>query len=96
MKYRVRYAPRSRRDLERIRDYLTAESKSLEIAQKWIATLLNACDALDTLPQRYPAYPYAKPWHMMPVGNYLVFFSVEGTDVHIGHVRHAARRPFAG
>jgi len=32
----------------------------------------------------------------MPFGNYLVFFQIREDEVRIGHVRHCAKRPFAG
>jgi plasmid stabilization system protein ParE len=92
----VRYSPRSQRDLAAIRDFIVAETGDRASTDYYIARLLDACDALAILPQRYPPYRYAIVWRMMPFGSYLVFFQIHGDDVRIGHVRHAARKPYRG
>jgi toxin ParE1/3/4 len=94
MTYRVVYSPRSRRDLERIRDWIVGESQSLATAAKFIGSLFDACDSLGTLPERFAIYPRARLWRMMPHGNYLIFFKVHEGEVRIGHIRHGARKPF--
>jgi plasmid stabilization system protein ParE len=91
---RVRFSPRSRRDLERIRAYIAAESDSQPTADRFLGRLINSCEALEIFPERYGAYPGAKNWRMMPFGNYLVFFQLDRAEVRIGHIRHAARKPF--
>ena len=96
MRFRAEYAPRSVRDLVRVRAYILKESKSEQAADRFIARVLGACDALHTLPERFPRYPFAPDWRMMPFGNYLVFFRIHKEAVRIGHIRHAARRPFRG
>jgi plasmid stabilization system protein ParE len=92
----VRYSPRSQRDLAAIQNFIAVESRDKPTADRYIARLLDACDALAILPDRYPTYPYAMGWRMMPFGSYLVFFQVRGDDVRIGHIRHAARMPYRG
>jgi plasmid stabilization system protein ParE len=82
--------------LDKIRTYIIEESTSETTAARFIARLLDACDALHTFPERFPRYPFARDWRMMPFGNYLVFFRLHEEAVRIGHVRHAARRPFQG
>ena len=96
MIHRIIFSPRSRRDLEKIHAYIARESGSPETAARFIRQLLDACDSLESLPARFPAYPYSLRWRMMPSGNYLIFFRIESGAVSIGHIRHAARRPFAG
>jgi len=96
MTYRVIYSPRSRRDLEKIHSYLVAETTDRTIADRALAQLLGAGDALELLPERFASYPHARRWRMMPVGSHLVFFQISEGEVRIGHVRHGARRPFAG
>ena len=93
---RVLYAPRTQRDLQIIRQHIEAESRSREIACQFLVRLLDACDALAILPERYAPYRYVVKWRMMPFGRYLVFFQIHGNDVRIGHVRHGARSPFKG
>ena len=96
MNLRVTYSPRSRRDLEKIRAWIARDSGSLETADRFIRQLLDSADTLETLPERFPAYPYSRRWRMMPVGNYLIFYRVQAEAVWIGHIRHAARKPFGG
>lgn len=96
MSLRVEYAPRSVRDLIVLRDYLIEESESPETAERFLARLLSASETLDTFPERFPRYPYSRDWRMMPFGNYLIFFRVTEDTVRIGHIRHAAKRPFRG
>ena len=96
MKREVVYARRTLRDLDRIHAWLIDEAQDRAVADRFISELLAVCAALETLPERFAAYPYARTWRMMPFGNYLVFFQVHPTAVLIGHIRHAARRPFRG
>src|SRR5207248_30173 len=96
MIYRVVFSPRSQRDLEKIRDWIADESGSRAPADRFLAELFDACDSLQSLPWRFAAYPHARPWRMMAFGNYLVFFQIHEAEERIGHVRHGARKPFAG
>lgn len=96
MSLRIEYAPRSVRDLIEIRAYIVDESKSRETADRFIARILAASETLDVLPERFPRYPFAREWRMMPFGNYLIFFRIGEDTVRIGHIRHAAKRPFRG
>jgi len=96
VRFRVEYAPRSTRDLAKIRDHIIQESRSRETAERYLTRLLDACETLDTLPERFPRYPFARDWRMMPFVNYLVFFRTDENAVRIGHIRHAARMPFRG
>ena len=96
MKFHVEYALRSARKLGKIRDYLIEESRSRETADRFLTQLLDACETLDSLPERFPRYPFAPDWRMMPFGNYLVFFRIHENAVRICHIRHAARKPFRG
>ena len=94
MKFRVEYAPRTLRDFIGIRDFIIEESAGHQIAERFFSRLLDACETLSSLPERFPPYPFARNWRMMPFGNYLVFFQTKEDTVRIGHIRHAARRPF--
>jgi plasmid stabilization system protein ParE len=79
-----------------IRAYIIEESKSPETADRFLARLISATEMLDSLPERFPRYPYARDWRMMPFGNYLIFFRITDDAVRIGHIRHAAKYPFRG
>ena len=96
MRREVVYARRTLRDLERIHAWLVDEAQDAAVADRFISQLLTACSTLESLPERFAVYPYARTWRMMPFGNYLVFFQVHPGAVLIGHIRHAARRTFRG
>jgi plasmid stabilization system protein ParE len=82
--------------LEKIRQWIALEAASDVVALRFIARLLDACEGLESFPERFPIYPHAREWRIMPFGNYLVFFQVREAEVWIGHIRHGARRPFGG
>jgi plasmid stabilization system protein ParE len=94
MKYRIVYSLRSQRDLVKIKAWIAAESQTPATAIRFLGQLLDACDSLAIFPERFAIYPPARDFRMMPYGNYLVFFKVRAREVRIGHVRHAARKPF--
>lgn len=96
MKYRIIYAPRSRRDLDGIHTYIAAESGSPAVADRFLDKLFAACDGLGVFPARFAPYPHVRSWRMMPFESYLVFFEIREGVVRVGHIRHAARRPFGG
>ena len=96
MKRGIVYAPRTLRDLDRIHGWIGREAGDRAFTDRFTGQLLAACATLETLPERFAAYPYGRTWRMMPFGNYLVFVKVHATVVLIGHIRHAAKRPFGG
>ncbi len=91
---KVRYSPRSLRDLEKIRDYICKEAGNRQAADRFLHAPFKECDFLAVLPERYPVYRFAPGWRMMPFATYL--YRLSDADLQIGHVRHAARRPFRG
>lgn len=93
MKFQIEYAPRSARDLAEIQAYIARAAQSRSVADRFVDRLLEACERLDVFPERFPRYPFARSWRMMPFENYLVFFRIEGDAVRIGHIRHAAQKP---
>ena len=95
MRYRVIYSRRAQRDLDTISDHVAQESGETAIAHRLIERMFDACDSLASFPERFGIYAHAPRWRMMPIGNYLVFYRVVDDTVLIGHVRHAARKPFS-
>ena len=93
---RLILTPRSLRDLDQIREYISKESGSREIADRFLIRLLDRCNTLAVLPNRYPPYRFAGKWRMAPVENYLILFQIQNEDVRIGHIRHSAKKPFRG
>ena len=94
MTHRVVYSRRAQSDLDQIYQWVAEDSGELEVARRLIARMLDACDSLANFPDRFPIYAHAPRWRMMPIGNYLVFYRIDGEAILIGHVRHAARAPF--
>ena len=94
--YRVVLAARASGDLRAIFDYI--EPQSLQNAALVIERLLQAIDALATLPHRYPVVSGRRrprnETRLMPVRPYLVYYRVIESDkvVLISEVRHGARR----
>jgi toxin ParE1/3/4 len=88
-----RIAPEAESDLEQIWDYIARESGSIEIADRLI----------DSLTQRFyllSIHPYLgrrrdeelRPGiRSFPVGDYLVLYRVEGSDVLVLRVLHGRR-----
>ena len=69
MTRRIVYAPRTLRDLEEVHAYLVDEAQNRTVADRFLSRLLAACTTLQTLPERFAAYPYARTWRMMPCGD---------------------------
>lgn len=90
----VCYSPTARRDLAGIHIFVWTESKSRQVADRFLVRLLAASDKLAALPSRYPVYSHWRGTRMMPFENYIVFYKVTGDEVRVQHIRHAARRPF--
>ena len=73
MSLQIEYSPRSLRDLIAMRACIIEESQSPETGDRFLSRLISATETLDSLPERFPRYPYARDWRMMPFGNYLIF-----------------------
>jgi len=92
---RVRFTPRARTDLRQILEYL--DQRSPQGAR-------NVKFAIKKTIQFIGWYPQAgriggvKETRVLPVGRYpyLIYWAVEGSEVWLIHIRHAARRPWEG
>ncbi len=91
---KVKLSPRALSDIENVRRYIAKQAGSQEVADRCIDRLLDACRTLEFFAGRFPPYHIAGDVRMMPFENsYLVIFEILGEEVHIIHIRHAARRP---
>jgi plasmid stabilization system protein ParE len=54
MTYDVVYSPRSRRDLENIRSFVAADAADVKVADRLVSDILDVCDKLAKLPERFP------------------------------------------
>jgi len=95
MRYRVIYSRLAQRDLDTIYEHVARDSGEPEITRRLIERMLDACDSLANFPERFAIYAHAPRWRMMPIGNYLVFYRLADNAILIGHLRHAARKPFS-
>ena len=89
---RVRYTRRSRADLLAILNYLN--ERSPQGARNVDRALKKAIDLIGEHPH-VGRHAGEQESRVLPVGRYpyLIYWSVEGGDVVIVHIRHAARRP---
>lgn len=92
---KVRYTPRAKNDLDTILRYIARHSP--QGARRVRAVLRRTVDSIGEYPQagRLAGEQDAR---VLPVGRYpyLVYWTIEGEQVAILHIRHAAReRPAA-
>ncbi len=95
MAYEVRFARTARRPLEQIYLYVS-EREGTAVADAVRERIMGAILALRHYPRRYPLV-FAPPRcrvaiHRMLVVGYHVYFCVEGPEVRIITIRHAARQ----
>ncbi len=89
--YRVAYAPEALDDLKAIYTYLAQVLQAPGTAQELVGRLRSQIRALDQLPARYPLVDWA-PWnrmgmHKMPVGNFVVFYTVDRESAAVTVIR---------
>ena len=90
MAYRL--APQAEADLEDIAFYIFLESGSLEIADRVIQSIAERFDLLEAHPRAGRARDDLRPGiRGLPVGEYVVLYSVEGADVAIVRVVRGSR-----
>ena len=80
MSYKIIYTEESGRDLLNIHSYIARDLSVPETAKNQIDRIMNSINALDELPLRYKLYQdepwYSKGLRVLPVDNYLVFYTV--------------------
>ena len=90
---RVRYTPRARDDLQEILQYL--DERNPQGAQSVKRVMQRTIELIG----QYPASGRRagmEETRVLPVGRYpyLVYWTVEGGEAWIVHIRHAKRRPW--
>ncbi len=86
---RVVFSPRALRDLRAIGDFIAIDSPKRAVT--FVKELELACRSLASENARYPLLGRPEGYRRMPVGNYLVLYTVASTAVRIVRVIHAAR-----
>jgi plasmid stabilization system protein ParE len=100
MSYRVILQPRAVRDLQAAARCLFDRSRSSATARRWLSGIRRKIDTLKVSPERCPADPdsdaYGGEVRMLLYGKrpgtYRILFTIQGREVHILAIRHAARR----
>ena len=92
---RVRFAPRAYNDLVAILDYI--DLRSPQGARNVKRTIQKAIELIGQAPESGRSSGVANT-RVSPAGRYpyLIYWSIEGGEVSIVHIRHAARRPWQG
>ena len=75
MNYKVKVTSQAENDIRTIYKYIALSLLSPENAEAQLSRLENRIENLDQLPKRFPVYK--NDIRLMPVDNYLVFYSVE-------------------
>ncbi len=87
-----RLAPRAKADLEELAFYVFVESGSVEIANRLVDSITERFVLLGTHPRAGRRRDDLRPGiRSFPVGNYLVFYRIEGDDVLVQRVVHGSR-----
>ena len=79
--FKVIYSPEAKDDLRSIASYILFELKAPLAAQNITSRIRNEIRSLEEMPERYPIVEW-EPWaslrmHKVPVGKYLVFYTVD-------------------
>ena len=100
MAYLVKLTARAQRDLALLYDEIHIEQSGA--ARKWYRGLKNAILSLERLPNRCPITPESSEFRHLLYGKkphvYRVIYRVLEKQQHVEvlHIRHGARRKFAG
>ena len=90
MKNKIHYSPESRRDLDDIWDYIVSELQNRSAAERVINRIIDAVDPLKNFAEMgSPVSSIADvgtDYRFLVSGNYMVFYRVQDSDVHIDHV----------
>ena len=95
MKNKIHYSPESRRDLDDIWDYIVLEPQNRSAAERVIDHIMNAVDPLKNFAEMgTPLSSIADvgtDYRFLVSGNYMVFYRVQDSDVHIDRVLYGRR-----
>lgn len=93
--YLVDFTRAAEREIEEIEEWIAADSP--EASLRWLESLLDAVDRLETMPARCPLAPenhdHLEEVRQLILGRYRVLFTIQPGRVTILHVRHGARLP---
>lgn len=86
----VIWSPESRGELAEIRKYIAGDNRQRAIS--FVMEITAAGEAIGDVPKAFPLVPREHRGIRKRVhGQYLIFYRLEGQDVHILHIAHGAR-----
>jgi toxin ParE1/3/4 len=90
---KVRYTPRAQGDIDAILSYI--DQRNPQGARNVARTMHKTIELIEQFPQA-GRLAGEQGTRVLPVGRYpyLIYWSVEGDEAWIIHIRHAARRPW--
>lgn len=90
MKNKIHYSPESRRDLDDIWDYIVSELQNRSAAEHVVDRIMDAVDQLKNFAEMETLLSsiadVGTDYCFLVSGNYMVFYRVQDSDVHIDHV----------
>jgi toxin ParE1/3/4 len=93
--YKLTYLPLAKKDLLDISDYISEHLKAPKAAMDLIDTLDDSISRLQRFPNScriyQPLEPLETEYRVLPVKNYLVFYTVKDDEVEIHRVIYSMR-----
>ena len=90
MKNKIHYSPESRRDLDDIWDYIVSELQNRSAAEHVVDRIMDAVDQLKNFAEMETLLSsiadVGTDYRFLVSGNYMVFYRVQDSDVHIDRV----------
>lgn len=96
MRFRVVIEDEAALNIREYGRWIVGEGAPLN-AERWVDGIEEAIRSLSSMPERFPLAPesgvFERPIRQLVFKSHRVLFTVEGSVVHVLHVRHAAQRP---
>lgn len=93
--YSVILPRRARQDIKDIYEYICYELEAPEAAESTLNALESSINSLESMPTRYPYVNdmvlAANGYRMVPVKNYLVFYTIQGEQVYVARILYVKR-----
>ncbi len=91
MKWRLRYSPEARADLQSAKDYLYQEAGP-RVAARYIRSLRDRLDRLREMPKTGVAIPeYGATVRFAPCRRHLIYYELENRTIVVLRILHSAR-----
>ena len=95
MKNSIHYSPKARDDLDEIWEYISFELCNPQAAEKTVNKIMDAVDELETFSESgallSSVTDMESDYRFLTIGNYMVFYRVNGQDVYIDRILYGRR-----